>query len=178
MPIIKTNEELLASKIKARNYSSALASIYFLKNRVFSDYVPSSPNTAIWTFGEIGTGAGTSKVFSTASATAARGGIITLTGTATYLRTSGATSIICPAIKVAAYIDQSREGFEKIDPIYASAGEIDASGVFSFPIAADITQKLSIGTHTVYIDAYSPDNSVVRLTVTGTTDNKKLFSIT
>lgn len=48
MPILKTQEEILASKINPRNNSSALGVIYYLKNRSFADYVPSSPDRVIW----------------------------------------------------------------------------------------------------------------------------------
>jgi hypothetical protein len=84
-----------------------------------------------------------------------------------------------PAIKIVAVVDAGRE--DSSYPSYiieASAAEINSSGVFSFIIPADITEKLSIGTHTVYIDAYSPDNKVSRLIVSTTTDNKRSFAIT
>ena len=107
MPIIKTQEELLASKIKPRNYSSVLSAVYFLKKRAFEDYVPSAPSRIIWSASDIGTGSGTAKTFTALSPTSySKGSAITLAGTATYLLTSGATSVgPKPAIKIVAQID-------------------------------------------------------------------------
>jgi hypothetical protein len=50
--------------------------------------------------------------------------------------------------------------------------------VFSFVIPSQITSSLSVGKHTVYIDAHSPDNPPVRLNAPGATNGQREFTIT
>lgn len=188
MPLEKTYEEVLASKINPRNYSAVLPIIYNLRRRAQKDYFPEAPSRIIYSPGVVGDGA--SAVFSSATSSCARGGTITLTGTATYILTDGTTPITKPAINVVAQIDMNIKNADRnLIPyqVYATPGEISANGTgaFSFVIPASITQLLSIGTHYVYIDAASPDNPPVRLTANGTpsdpTDklwNTRSFTIT
>lgn len=187
MPIIKTQEELLASKIKPRNPSSVLSAIYFLKNRVAADYTPSAPSRLIWASSDIGTGSGTSKSFTALSPTTYNKNTaditITLAGTATYLLTNGASTIgPKPTIKLVAQIDIANndsgfppfqvEAVADADPV-----EINSNGTFSFKIPNSIIKQLSVGQHTVYIDAFSPAGPT-RLTVSGVSDGIQKFVIT
>jgi hypothetical protein len=183
MPIIRTAQEDKALKIKPRNYSSVLSLINFLTKRKMIDYVPKAVNRLNYTASSVGTGAGTAKTFNElASVTYAKGDTITITGTATYLLSDGTNNTVMPAIKVIAQIDVART--TSTYPAYqveATATQINSTtGVFSFTIPAEITSKLAVGLHSVYVNATSPDNSMVVLTATGqnATNNIRTFAIT
>ena len=93
MPLEKTQEEMLASKINARNYSSILPVIYNLRKREKKDYFPAAPERIIYSPGVVGDGA--SKTFNSINASYSRGSAITLSGTATYILTDG--TLITPS---------------------------------------------------------------------------------
>lgn len=173
MPLEKTQEEMLASKINARNYSSILPIIYNLRKRERKDYFPTAPSRIIYNAGAVGDGA--SKTFNAISPSSySRGSVITLSGTATYILTDGTTNILKPAINIVAQIDMGIQNEDKnlvSYQVYANQADVSSGGVFSIAIPAAITQKLSIGTHYVYIDAASPDNNPVRLSFTGAEEN-------
>jgi len=182
MPIPETYEEYLAKKINPRNYSDILPIIYSLRKRQDAEYIPPSFDRIVYASLAVGENSA-SAVFNVLSASSfARGSQITLSGTATYKLVNGATLLsLNPAIKVTAQIDIGRNGPPDSLPAYqidCKASEIDSSGVFSFVIPSTITSKLSIGRHTVYIDAHSPNNPPVRLTASGTSDNQREFTIT
>ena len=187
MALEKTYEELLASKISPRNYSAVLPIIYNLRKRAQKDYFPSAPSRIIYNAGVVGDGA--SAVFNSISPTSyTRGQTITLSGTATYILSDGTTPIVKPAINIIAQIDMNIKNADRnLIPyqVQALATEISSAGVFSFVIPASITEKLSIGTHYVYIDAASPDSNPVRLIASGTSNdpnneffNTRSFTIT
>jgi len=182
MPLSKTYEEVLASNINPRNYSDILPIIYKLRRRQNNQYVPSAFERVVYSSKAIGQD-GASAVFDALSSSSfARGATITLSGTATYKLMTGATLFgIKPAVQVTAQIDIGRQGPPTSLPAYqveCLASEINSSGIFSFVIPAAITEKLSIGTHYVYIDAHSPDNPPVRLTASGAENNERSFTIT
>ena len=183
MPIIRTAQEDKALKIKPRNYSSVLSLINFLTKRSMIDYVPKAVNRLNYTAGSVGAGAGTAKTFNElASVTYAKGAAITISGTATYLLSDGTNNTVMPAIKVIAQIDVART--TSTYPAYqveATATQINSTtGVFSFTIPAEITSKLAVGLHSIYVNATSPDNSMVVLTASGqnATNNIRTFAIT
>lgn len=182
MPIIRTAQEDKALKIKPRNYSSVLSLINFLTKRKMIDYVPKAVNRLNYTAGSVGTGAGTAKTFNQlASVTYAKGAAITISGTATYLLSDGTNNTVMPAIKVIAQIDVART--TSTFPAYqveATAIQIASNGTFSFTIPAEITSKLAVGVHSVYVNATSPDNAMVVLTAAGqnATNNIRTFAIT
>lgn len=183
MPIIKTPEQLLASKINPINPSTTLNTIYFLRKRVNADYIASSPNRIVWAASDIGTGTGTSKSFTTLSPTSYNKNTanitITLAGTASYILTSGVSITgVRPAIKIIAQIDvgNTDSGFPALQ-VEATASEISSDGSFSFVIPNSIVKELAVGNHTVYLDASSP-SSTTRLTVSGKTDGVQTFAIT
>jgi len=182
MPLPKTREEDLASKLNPRNYSNILPIIYQLKRRQDDEYVPTAFDRIVYASLAVGENSA-SAVFDTLSGSSfSRGSTITLSGTATYKLMNGATLLeLKPAIKVTAQIDIGRSGPPDSLPAYqveCKATEINSSGVFSFVIPAEITQKLGLGIHYVHIDAHSPNNPPVRLTASGTTDNRRSFTIT
>lgn len=191
MPLPKTSEEIAAERLNPRNYSDILPIIYKLKKRQDEEYVPTAfdrivyaslrvgENSASAVFNEL-PGSGTPRSFS-------RGSTITLSGTATYKLMNGATLIeLKPAIKLIAQIDIGRSDPPDSVPAYqveCAGTEIVTTaggtlGNFSFAIPASITQKLSLGKHYVYIDAFSPNNVPVRLTASGATNNQREFIIT
>ena len=174
MPLEKTYQEFLASKINPRNPSAVLPVIYNLRKKSFEPYVPTATNRIIFSPGVVGDGA--TAVFNEISPTTSysRGQAITLTGTATYILTDGTTSYTKAAINITAQIDigvknENRNliGFQQT----ALASQVGDGGAFEFTIPSEITEKLSIGTHYVYIDAASPDNQPVRLSATGTSSD-------
>ena len=182
MPIIRTAQEDKALKIKPRNYSSVLSLINFLTKRKMIDYVPKAVNRLNYTAGSVGTGAGTAKTFNQlASVTYAKGAAITISGTATYLLSDGTNNTVMPAIKVIAQIDVARttSTFPACQ-VEATAIQIASNGTFSFTIPAEITSKLAVGVHSVYVNATSPDNAMVVLTAAGqnATNNIRTFAIT
>lgn len=187
MPLPKTYEEILAEKINPRNYSNILPLIYKLKTRQDEEYVPTAFDRIVYASLAVGENSASAVFTNLTPSSIAKGATITLTGTATYKLMNGPTLIeLKPAIKLTAQIDIGRSGPPESLPafqveckgteIITTAGE--TLGNFSFVIPAEITQKLSAGKHYVYIDAHSPNNSPVRLTVAGTTDNRKEFTIT
>ena len=162
MPLEKTYEELLASKINPRNPSAVLPVIYNLRKKSFEKYKSVAVERIAFSNGIVGA-AGTTAVFNAiATPTCARGGIITLAGTATYKLTSGAVSYIKPAINIIAQIDNGAK------QVWALATQIGDNGAFIFTIPGSITAKLTVGPHYVYIDAASPDNRPVRLVASDT----------
>lgn len=177
MPLEKTYEEVLASKISPRNYSAVLPIIYNLRKRSQKDYFPSAPSRIIYSPSAVGDGA--ISIFNVINPTTyTRGQAITLSGTATYVLTDGTSPMIKPATDVIAQIDMNIKNVQRnliSYQISAKTTEISAGGVgvFSFVIPASITEKLSIGDHYVYIDACSPDNAPTRLTASGTPDDPK-----
>lgn len=182
MPLPKTREEDLASKLNPRNYSNILPIIYQLRTRQDEEYIPTAFDRIVYASLAVGENSA-SAVFDTLSGSSfSRGSTITLSGTATYKLMNGATLLeLKPAIKVTAQIDIGRSGPPDSLPAYqveCKATEINSSGVFSFVIPAEITQKLGLGIHYVHIDAHSPNNPPVRLTASGTTDNRRSFTIT
>lgn len=191
MPLSKTYEEFLAEKLNPRNYSNILPLIYKLKTRQNEEYVPAAFNRIVYTNLRVGEDSA-SAIFNVLLATPAphtfsRGSNITLSGTATYKLMSGATLIeLKPAIKITAQIDIGRSDPPDSLPAFqveCAADEIITTpggtfGNFSFVIPSEITTRLSIGKHYVYIDAHSPNNVPVRLTASGTTDNRREFIIT
>lgn len=182
MPIIRTAQEDKALKIKPRNYSSVLSLITFLTKRKMTDYVPKAVTRLNYTAGAIGVGTGTAKTFSTLAKTSyVKGEAITISGTATYLLSDGTNNTVTPAIKIIAQIDVSRQTSSY--PAYqveATAAQVQSNGAFSFTIPSEITSKLAVGLHSVYVNATSPDNSMVVLTASGQNaiDNIRTFAIT
>jgi hypothetical protein len=185
MPILKTQEEILASKINPRNNTSALGVIYYLKNRSFADYVPSSPDRIVWGFSLPGYGAGTVKTFTgiyntsnVETSTFARGATIVLKGQATYLLSSANSNIIKPVLGITAQIDI--DGTTTSFPskqVLAAATEIQSDGQFAFNIPSSITSLMAVGRHSVYLDGFSPKGTV-RLAVANSTDDVRYFNIT
>jgi|GEM_PF-2164490 hypothetical protein len=173
MPLEKTYQELLASKINPRNPSAVLPVIYNLRKKSFEPYVPTATNRIIFSPGVVGDGA--TAVFDVISPTSyTRSQTITLSGTATYILTDGTTSYTKAATSIVAQIDvgitnENRNLIGYQQRVLAS--EIGDNGVFSFTISSEIMEKLSIGTHYVYIDAASPDNAPVRLSASSTPSN-------
>lgn len=186
MALEKTYEEVLASKISPRNYSAVLPIIYNLRKRAQKDYFPSAPSRIIYNASVVGDGA--TAVFNSITGGGGgsgteftRGQTITLSGTATYILSDGTTPTVKPAINIVAQIDMNIKNADRnLIPyqVQALATEISSAGVFSFVIPASITEKLSIGTHYVYIDAASPDNNPVRLIASGTSNdpNNQFFN--
>lgn len=182
MPLPRTREEDLASKLNPRNYSNILPIIYKLRTRQDEEYIPTAFDRIVYASLAVGENSA-SAIFSDLSDTEfEKGDEITLSGTATYKLMNGATLLeLKPAIKVTAQIDIGRSGPPDSLPAYqveCKATEINSSGVFSFVIPAEITQKLGLGIHYVHIDAHSPNNPPVRLTASGTADNRRSFTIT
>lgn len=178
MPLERTHEEELAMKISPRNYSTVLGTIYTLRKRSLgADYVVTS-NTVIPTYaGYVGQGASTYALFSSLSPSpCAKGAAITLTGKASYQLIGNSTEIL-PSKKITAQIDIGRTGSSfpsyQIDAI---GSDIQADGTFTITIPGSLTERLSSGTHYVYIDAHSPNNRPVRL-ATGTENNVRSFII-
>lgn len=175
MSIQYTPEELAAIKINKRNYSTVLGTIYYLKKLATARF--SNPYAAVqnYVYGLVGDG-GTSKTFNALSAASfAKGTAITLTGTATFNRTVGASTTVLPAIGLTAHLDTPTANGNTPQPIQANIADIASNGVFSFTIPAAVTAKLATGTHTVYIDAQSPAGAV---RLTGGTDGVRTFTIT
>ena len=182
MPLEQTYQELLASKINPRNPSAVLPVIYNLRKKSFEAYVPPAPKRIIFSPGAVGDN-GATATFNVTKNTAeppveqttfARGAAITLSGTATYYLTDGATAYLKAAINITAQIDigiknESRNliGYQQA----ALASQIADDGTFVFTIPSKITEQLSVGTHYVYIDASSPDNQPVRLSASGTSSD-------
>ena len=194
MPLQKTYEELLASKINSRNYSAILPIIYNLRKRAKKDYLPAAPSRIIYEAKIVGDN-GANAIFDSITGGSGnppvqftRGQEITLSGTATYILTDGSSNITKPAINIIAQIDMNIQNADKsLIPfqVQALSSEINSAGVFNFVIPSSITQLLSIGDHYVYIDASSPDNPPARLTASGTSSdpnnkfwNTRLFTIT
>lgn len=175
MPLEKTYQELLASKINPRNPSAVLPVIYNLRKKSFEPYVPTATNRIIFSPGVVGDGAGTNAVFDAISPTSyTRSQTITLSGTATYILTDGTTSYTKAATSIVAQIDvgitnENRNLIGYQQRVLAS--QIGDDGGFTFTISNEIMEKLSIGTHYVYIDAASPDNAPVRLSASSTPSN-------
>ena len=168
MPLEKTYEELLASKINPRNPSAVLPVIYNLRKKSFEAYV--SPAVARIGFSNSVVGdAGATAVFNTITIpNCAKGGTITLAGTATYKLVSvpsGTFTETRAAINIIAQIDKG------VKQVTALATQVGDDGTFSFAIPSEITKELSVGTHYVYIDAASPDNQPVRLSASGTSSD-------
>jgi len=178
MPIEKTAQEQVADKLYPTNPAKILNTISFLKRRYFNHYIPSSPQRNLVSAGYVGLGVGTAATFTSVTASAVKGSPITLTGTATYRLTNGATGTVVPALGLVAQINIGR-----LDTSYVSfqirslPSEISANGAFSFTIPGSETLKMAAGTHTVYIDALSPIGSV-RLTASGMENDVRTFVIT
>ena len=160
MPLEKTYEELLASKINPRNPSAVLPVIYNLRKKSFERYVPTAVKRILFSTSVVGDDGATALFDDITIPTCAKGGIITLSGTATYKLTSGAISYTKAAIDIIAQIDNG------VKQVRALASQIGDNGTFSFTIPSEITKELSVGTHYVYIDAASPDNRPFRLFAT------------
>jgi hypothetical protein len=178
MPIEKTAQEQVADKLYPTNPAKILNTIHFLKRRYFKDFIPSSPERVLVSAGYVGLGVGTAATFSSVTASAAKGSLITFTGTATYRLTRGATGTVMPALGLVAQINIGRldTGYVSFQ-IRSSATEINADGTFTFSIPGSETQKMAAGTHTVYIDAFSPIGSV-RLGASGMQNDVRTFVIT
>ena len=164
MALEKTYEELLASKINPRNPSAVLPVIYNLRKKSFEEYFPPAPERIVFSNSIVGA-TGTTAVFDSIpnNATCAKGGTITLAGTATYKLVSvpsGTFTETRAAINIIAQIDKGAK------QVRALATQIGDDGTFSFTIPSEITQELSVGAHYVYIDAASPDNQPFRLFAT------------
>lgn len=186
MPLPKTYEETLAEKLNPRNYSDILPIIYKLKKRQDEKYIPSAFDRIVYASLAVGENSASATFNSLSGSTFSKGSTITLTGTATYKLMNGATLVeLKPAIKITAQIDIGRSGSPESLPAYqveCEGTEIVTTaggtlGNFSFVIPAEITQKLSIGKHYVYIDAHSPNNPPVRLTASGAANNEREFTI-
>jgi len=170
MPLEKTYQELLASKINPRNPSAVLPVIYNLRKKSFEPYVPAATKRIIFSSGVVGDGAGATAIFdainngnATNTTSYTRGQAITLSGKATYILTDGTVSYIKPAIDIVAQIDiKTSTPYQQ----RVLASQVADDGQFSFTIPSETTGKLSIGIHYVYIDASSPDNQPVRLSAT------------
>lgn len=169
MPLQKTYEEILASNLNSRNYSSSLPLIYNLRRRADSAYIPQAASRTIYSDGIIETNIpnGTYARFYNINSTYAKGATITIAGKASFRRTSGAISIIKNARGVKAYI--FGEGYD-IKIIEALASEISTNGDFSFLIPAAITSELPVGDNYIYLDAFSV-NKVTRLEPVDETNN-------
>ena len=181
MPLPQTYEEFLAKRINSRNYSDILPIIYALRKRQDAEYIPPAFDRIVYSALPVGQSS-TSAIFNSLSgSTFNRGTAITLSGTATYKLVSGASVLaIKPAIKIVAQIDIARSAPPDSLPAYqveCKASEINDDGTFSFAIPAEITSRLSLGLHRVYIDAHSPDNPSVRLTASGATNDEREFTI-
>jgi hypothetical protein len=150
MPIEKTAQEQVADKLYPTNPAKILNTIHFLKRRYFKDFIPSSPERVLVSAGYVGLGVGTAATFSSVTASAAKGSLITFTGTATYRLTRGATGTVMPALGLVAQINIGRldTGYVSFQ-IRSSATEINADGTFTFSITGSETQKMAEGTHTV-----------------------------
>jgi hypothetical protein len=186
MPLPKTYEEILAQKLNPRNYSNILPLIYQLRRRQEDEYVPSAFDRIVYASLAVGENSASAIFDSISGSPFSKGAEITLSGTATYKLMSGATLLeLKPAIKITAQIDIGRSGPPESIPAFqveCKGNEIITTagatlGNFSFKIPAEITQKLSIGKHYVYIDAHSPNNPPIRLTAAGTTNNQRDFTI-
>lgn len=163
MPLEKTYEELLASKINPRNPSAVLPVIYNLRKKSFEPYVPPAVTKIQFSNSVVGDNGSTALFNAITTPTCAKGGTITLTGTATYKLISVPSGIFShtkAAISIIAQIDNGAK------QVRALATQIGDDGTFSFTIPSEITQELSVGAHYVYIDAASPDNQPFRLFAT------------
>lgn len=190
MPIQDTYQEYLAKKINPRNFSDILPVIAFLKRRENEEYTPTAFNRILYRFEAIGenqadsqsTFNGTKDPANPANdkVTFLKGDEILLTGRATYRYMSGSTVLqIRPAINIVAQIDIGRtDSSFPGKQVYMNAGEIDNSGNFAFKIPSYITSEFAAGSHTVYIDAHSPDNRPVRLRYSANENNVASFTIT
>ena len=165
MPLEKTYEELLASKINPRNPSAVLPVIYNLRKKSFEAYTPPAPKRILFSNSVVGQAGATAVFNSIGIPTCAKGGTITLAGTATYKLASSAISYTKAAINIIAQIDKG------VKQVTALATQVGDDGTFSFTIPNEITKELSVGTHYVYIDAASPDNQPVRLSASGTSSD-------
>ena len=178
MPIEKTSQEQIADKLYPTNPAKILNTITFLKRRYFKDFIPSSPERELVSAGYVGLGVGTAATFTSVTASAAKGSAITLTGTATYRLTRGATGTVVPALGLVAQINIGRldTGFASLQ-VRSTPANINPDGTFSFTIPGSETEKMAAGTHTVYIDAFSPIDSV-KLAASGMENDIRTFVIT
>lgn len=193
MPIQDTSEEYKAKKINSRNFSDILPVIAFLKRREDEEYAPSAFSKILYRFEAVGenqansqsTFNGTRDPANPANAKTvfAKGDEILLTGTATYRYMKGTVVLeIRPATTIVAQIDIGRtDSSFSGKQVYMSAGEINLNGNFSFKIPSSMTSEFASGSHTIYLDAESPDNRPVRLRlaagVSGTGNNVASFTI-
>ena len=163
MPLEKTYEELLASKINPRNPSAVLPVIYNLRKKSFEKYVAPAVKRILFSNSVVGDNGSTALFNAISAPTCAKGGTITLAGTATYKLVSvpsGTFTETRAAINIIAQIDKGAK------QVRALATQIGDDGTFSFTIPSEITQELTVGAHYVYIDASSPDNPPFRLFAT------------
>ena len=177
MSIQYTPEQLAATKINKRNYSTVLGVIYYLDKLSTSSF--SNPYIAVqnYVYTSVGEGAGTTATFNALSGSSfAKGATITLTGTATFNRILGAATILTPTLSLTAHIDSPANNGNIPQVVYANGANINpTTGAFSFTIPAEVTSKLAAGNHTVYIIAQSP-KGLTKLT--GGTDGVRTFTIT
>lgn len=178
MPIEKTSQEQVADKLYPTNPAKILNTITFLKRRYFKHFIPSSPERELVSAGYVGLGVGTEATFASVTASAAKGSEITLTGTATYRLTRGATGTVVPALGVVAQVNIGRldTGYASFQ-VRSSVGDINPDGTFTITISGSQTEAMAAGTHTVYIDAFSPIGSV-RLSASGMENDVRTFVIT
>ncbi len=173
MQIQKTAEEILALRLKPRNYSDILATIYNLRKRENKDYFPQAavrtiPITSL--IGELVSTVQSYATFNSIQASYEKGEEITISGRASYVLTNGAVNQERGAEKVIAWIDAQRGENSGLvaHPVECRGSQISSiNGEFSFKIPASITNSLSIGTHYIYLDA-SSSRGDVRLTASGT----------
>ena len=171
MPLEKTYEELLASKINPRNYSAVLPVIYNLRKKSFEPYVPTATKRIVFSSSVVGDGVGAASSFTSSTSSCKRGEKINLIGSASYALTDGTISYVRPAVDIVAQIDMGIKNENRNLIPYdkrALVSQIGYDGGFNFDITSEITEKLSIGLHYVYIEASSPNNKPVRLYASGT----------
>lgn len=183
MPIPQTQEEFLASQINPRNYSDILPIIYYLRTREDEEYVPEAFDRSIPSFLAVGENGGAAVFSGLQQESYARGTHIVISGAATYKMINGAAFEFRPSIQITAQIDIGRQSPPTSLPAYqveCSGVQINENGIFSFSIPPSVTQRLSVGTHYVYLDAHSPNNPPVRLTAVGdgAVNDERSFRIT
>jgi hypothetical protein len=185
MQLQKTIEEILASRLKPRNYSEVLSIIYSLRRREKKDYFPESFSKKVLITGAVGgvlsgnTASATFNVLKGATGndektSFQKGDSIKLGGSASYPESSGGVVTLKPAILITAFLDigrsQTEQSANSLSPqaIQCLGTQVQSNGTFEFFVSSEITSNLSVGRHYIYIDAQSPNNPPTRLTASGT----------
>jgi hypothetical protein len=182
----KTQEEVLASRIKARNYSDILSTIYSLRSRARKDYFPNVyPSVVI--FGDIGGSLGGNNSLATfdvlrngdgdVKSSFSKGESIKLYGFASYIQIADGVTSTKVAPKIEAHLGLNAQGKAVLtngnqqiphEIIECLGTKKQSNGYYEFIIETD---DFEIGKYFVYIDAASPNGKVKRLVASGTSQD-------